>query len=539
MTPAVAALLTLALTPLAAAAPAARTSLEGRVLDLLTSQPIPKANVLIHAADGRQVPGAITDSEGKFILTALSPGQYRIRAERPGYLPTEYGALAPERAGTLLSLREGQRLLDVNLRLTPFSVLSGRVTGQDGEPLQDAAIYCFHRAWSHGRKTLLPAASGTTDDRGEYRLAGLAPGTYLVAAVYTPVARFVAGSDGQGRRQRDSYAPAFYPNAADPASAAPVVVSPGQDAPGIDFTLQPGPSVRLRGRLSPASAFAAARPSVRLLPRDSGASFFLVRNGIVRDQDGRFEIPNVLPGRYILSAESVSGPVHYLASLPLDVPPTDVDGLDLTLAPAPSVSGLVVSKAATPPDYQRIVLTLQPQASLPAQQKSARLAADGSFSFPDVPPGTYSLSLRGLPKDVWLQSILAGDLEIPEDSLVVQPGAPLTQLRIVLGTGPGRIDGVVTGPQGDRHWATVLLIPDQRRLASRYQRTTTDQYGAFSFPGVAPGSYSLFAWDDLDPGAEFDPEFQALHQKAAYPLTLRSGAAEAVALQLILHGTDP
>lgn len=507
---------------LALAPPAPQAAIEGRVLHLLTGQPVPRAAIVVHDSSGRLLPGALTGADGRFSLTALSAGRYRLRAERSGFLSAEYPAL--------LSTAAGQRLADIDIRLTPHSVLSGRVTGPDGEPLQDAAVYCFLRAYSHGRKSLTPAATSTTDDRGEFRLPSLAPGAYLVAAVFSP-------SASPGSAGRESYAPAFYPNAADPSGAAPVVILPGQDAPGIDLTIRPAPAVLVRGQLSPPSA-AGGDVAVRLLPREPEAAFFLVRNGFVRPAGGHFEIPGVLPGSYVLSAESFSAADHSFASLPLDVPPTGIDGLDLPLAPAPSVSGVVISDTSSPPLFDRITLSLQPLSPPPARPASVRLAANGAFSFPDLPPGTYALSLRGLPEQAYLASIRAGDLEIPEDALTLQPGSS-TRLRILLGHDSARIDGAVAGPQGDRHWATVLLVPERRHLLSRYRRSTTDQHGAFSLTGLAPGAYELYAWDELEPGAEFDPALLAAHLRSARRITLAPGAAETVALPLLRAGGTP
>lgn len=498
-------------------------SMEGRVLHFLTAQPLPKVAITVRDDRGRQLPGALTDDSGRFALFSLPPGRYRLRAERAGFLPAEFP--------TVLSLQEGQRLIDLNLRLTPHSVLSGRVSAPDGEPLSDAAIYCFQFVYSRGRKVLSPIASATTDDRGQYRLPGLAPASYLVAAVYQPTVRFIAGTGGTAHPARESWTPLFYPNSTDATSASPVITPPGQDVQGVDFVLQPAPAVRLRGRIAP---LIASHVSLRLVPRHSESAFFLVRNAIVQPATGVFEVPDVTPGAYALAAESSDGDTRYFASLPVDVSSQDLDGLELTLTPAPSLSGSIQCDTALP----AVSLSLQPADNPFAASLSTRVDSGASFLFRSVPPGVYVLSLKGLPDGFYLQSIRCGALEIPEDAVPLSAGAALLPLTISIGRDAGRVAGIVTTAQSDRHAATVVLIPSSPRFFSRYQRVLTDQDGAFSIPSVAPGEYSAYAFEFLEPGAEFDADTLAPHRRSARPFTLRPSAAKTLNLPLIRSGDN-
>lgn len=57
----------------------------GRLLDDQTRQPIALAEVKLIDARGKQVSMFVTDTTGKFRLTANAQGEYRLRAERIGY----------------------------------------------------------------------------------------------------------------------------------------------------------------------------------------------------------------------------------------------------------------------------------------------------------------------------------------------------------------------------------------------------------------------------------------------------------------------
>lgn len=70
----------------AAPAAAATGSLTGTVLDSLKQEPVPYATiVLLPAADDKPITGVAADDNGKFALTKLTPGAFRLRVSYVGY----------------------------------------------------------------------------------------------------------------------------------------------------------------------------------------------------------------------------------------------------------------------------------------------------------------------------------------------------------------------------------------------------------------------------------------------------------------------
>ncbi|MGI8892498.1 MAG: TonB-dependent receptor domain-containing protein [Bacteroidia bacterium] len=63
-------------------------SIQGRILDKDTNEPLPFANVVAEMG-GAQVGGAQTDFEGRFNIKPLSPGRYNLKASFVGYAPVE------------------------------------------------------------------------------------------------------------------------------------------------------------------------------------------------------------------------------------------------------------------------------------------------------------------------------------------------------------------------------------------------------------------------------------------------------------------
>jgi hypothetical protein len=70
------------------------------------------------------------------------------------------------------------------VRLMPAAVVSGEVLDEYNDPVQDAEIRLLAVQMRFGQMSLRVAGKAMTDDRGEYRIAGLHPGKYYVAVEY-------------------------------------------------------------------------------------------------------------------------------------------------------------------------------------------------------------------------------------------------------------------------------------------------------------------------------------------------------------------
>jgi hypothetical protein len=73
--------------------------------------------------------------------------------------------------------------------------------------------------------------------------------------------------------------------------------------------------------------------------------------------------------------------------------------------------------------------------------------------------------------------------------------------------------------------ATVVLLPQGPPpfREDRYRVFTTDKSGQFQFRGLPPGEYRMLAWEDVDPGAWFNPAFLAVNERYATAMTLDEG----------------
>jgi hypothetical protein len=81
----------------------------------------------------------------------------------------------------------------------------------------------------------------------------------------------------------------------------------------------------------------------------------------------------------------------------------------------------------------------------------------------------------------------------------------------------------------------VALIPEAERQSrlTLFKTTLTDQNGHYSIQGIAPGSYKVYAFEDLPQGANQDPDFMKAFEKSAESVTIGEGAHESRQLQQI------
>lgn len=515
---------------LLAANPAEKCVIEGRVVNALTGEPLRKARVEVRNLDGRQAPGAITDASGTFVITGVDPGKYRLRADRSGFIRGEYGARFPERPGAILSLEPGQRLKDAEVRLVPQSAISGRVVDQDFEPTPSADVFCLQPSFVKGEQYLMPVWTGVTDDLGQFRIYGLVPGRYFIGAKYRPARPIIANGKPKTSPE-ESYVPTYYPGTTELATAAPIDVGPGADIQGIELPLARELTVRVSGRVVNG---ASPTTMVMLRPRNSPEAGFLhTKTASVKDQKGAFEIQGVPPGSYFISAELTDRGVRYSARELLEVGSADVEGLNLTLAPGSDISG-VVRFGVGSADIASLRVNLRSKHS-PLNAATDTVKQDGTFLLRSVPADAYTVQLTGIPDGFYIKSIKYGDQDVLGKVLDLSHGAAAGQLSVVLSNDGGRVEGAVLDDQQNPRWGTVVLVPESSRRGQiyRYKTTTTDQYGRFALSGIPPGEYKLFAWEDIENDAYYDPGFLERYEDLGETISISENTQVTSTLKVI------
>jgi 5-hydroxyisourate hydrolase-like protein (transthyretin family) len=525
-----------------AAPPEDSCYIEGRVVNAATGEPVRNARLTLtrqdNPAGGTAMPvGYFTasDGRGQFAMKDIGPGKYKFTAERAGFAEMEYGARRPGRPGATLSLDAGQRLTGVIFRLTPHAVIAGRILDEDGDPVEGAQVQAMRYRYASGKRELAPAGFASTDDLGEYRLFGLAPGRYFVTA--TPGRSRSPMETVRGKAAEQEYVTTYYPGTVDPSSALTLDLAPGALARGIDFLLSRAHTVRVRGRVSYPAGWTPQNTMLTFAPRGRWA-WYLVRRARIMDPGGSFEFGGIPPGVYHLTVVSWSGKERYSARRQVDVASADIDNLVVTLSTGAELAGQLRFEGPPPANLSDIQVTLRERdggGMMFGPTPSAPMKEDGSFTLSNVGMDIYKAEVIGLPDGYFLKSVRMGDDEVKDTGIDTTRGVA-GPLVITISAKAGQIEGVVLDAnQRPTAGVPVVLVPEPklRDRAEAWRDATTDQYGRFVLKNLEPGAYKLFAWEDLEPGEYMDPEFLKPVEERGYAVQIREGSRESAELKLI------
>jgi hypothetical protein len=534
-----------------AAAPETRPedlcSLEGEVVNNITGEPLRKATLTLspemspNAAAPPTSYTTATDATGKFAMAGIEPGHYRFRVIRTGFVSTEYGARGPQRPGVALTLDRGKKLKDVNFRLTPHGVVTGRVVDEDGDPMPAVQVQLARFAYQQGRRQLAYAGGGTTDDRGDYRAYGVAPGKYFVSAIVRQMGMSAYSLDRSATPLPDEdYLATYYPGTASPANAVQVEIQPGGELSNVNFKLAKAHTVRVRGHVSQNVVSGRAQIMVSLVPRNGDPMTMIMSMNRSRTADakGNFELTGVSPGQYYLRGWVNASNRTNSGRVPVDVGTTNAEGVALTITAGVTLRGHIAVDGDANQSLGNLSVRLLPREnSVFFSMANGKVNDDLSFSLEDVAPESYNLSIVGLPDGYYIKSIRYGETEVPGVALDVAPG-PAAPLMIRVSPNAGQVTGAVQNPktQQGAPGASVVLIPqepDRKDQNIFYRVTNADQFGNFTLKNLMPGEYKAFAWEDLEPGAYFDPDFVKPVDASSEKVSVTEAGKHTVQLKLI------
>lgn len=380
-------------------AAAADTGIFGRVVNAQTHEPVRRAVVKVYTA--KEQWDEFTDGEGRFRFPSLARGEYTLVAHRDGFTDRAYKVE--------LSDFDDPKELPVELR--PQGVIAGRVVDGSGQPLQGAHIEALNSR-SSGAEA---AGSAETNDLGEYRLSGLNPGAYRLRATYS------AGREGEFDSTPLTMATAFFGGSGGPAELA---VNSGSVTPGIDFVLTAVRPATIRGTLHTETGV-LAEPVTLWIAGQAGEG-----GHNASGKDGTFEIGDVGPGTYTVSAQTLSKNTRLFGTASVNVGDADVDGIDILLRPSPKLEGQIRVEAGSLSEVKiSSILFLSQALGIGVGLESAKLDESGTFVV-SLNPGEYTISFESRFSDV--QKVTLDERPVTNWKIRVDPGSEPKKLVIVV-----------------------------------------------------------------------------------------------------------
>src|SRR5437588_4773599 len=200
-------------------------AIRGNVIDGQTGYPVARARVRLAGGLQPRAP-ALTDEAGSFVFKALPPGTYSITVDKPTYMTSHY----PVRGETLrtvaqpLTLADGQVIDGLTVSLFRGGVIAGRVVDAHGDPAEGAAVQAL-RVSKSGRGRPQMRVGASTNDLGEFRLAHVEPGRYLI--LVNPSRRDAWAdmyASGENDATQSLPTPTFYPGVPSLEQAQPITI---------------------------------------------------------------------------------------------------------------------------------------------------------------------------------------------------------------------------------------------------------------------------------------------------------------------------
>ena len=547
--------------------------LEGVVTRSDSSRPVEGARVAIWGDQGPDFETR-TDGNGHYAFGDLPAGIFNMEIAAEGYLTVPDPSTSMQ---IRITIGDRQRLRH-DFSITSAGAINGRILDKNGEPVSGISVEVLKLKHDlRDRPIWEGVANSATNEKGEYRITDLPTGEYYVKAARKPARGISAGTLSA------DMAATYFPGTADARSAATIHVREGDDVKA-EFSLADARTYGITGKVTQPDSRKLDSPIILYaIPQDSKIPLdSLMSAGVTvkpaAEGEWDFQFRGLLPGAYDLVAVALPttrydslqvgdtlffGPLENVpgraATTTLQIRDEDQEDVRLSLDPGVDVKGRVrvMDNAGSPfPfDIQRKLFqfrsaqvqpdTTPPQIILRLNHKQDFVASllslvpieqimrePDAFTFEGVPEGTYEVEVGapGAGGNFYVEDIRSGARSVFDDGLTVSKD-PIDLLEVVLGIDGGTIGGSIAGAKKLPALVVLAPIATRRRNGALFKTMMLeDASQPFRFAAVAPGSYSLFAFE-VSESSETVPyrssEFLSLHETRSVRVTVEKGVVAA------------
>ena len=431
---------------------------------------------------------ALTDDQGNYRITNVGPGKYLLTVVAPGLIP----ALGSDGNKTFL-ISKSEAVENVDFSLVRGGVIAGKVTDPDGRPLIEEFVSLLPVDNGQGYYRYTPTPNTRTDDRGIYRLFGVPPGKYRIAAGKDE-SEF--GTRGGGYRR------AFHPATTEASQATIIEVSEGSEATNVDITLpELTANYAVYGRIIDGdTGQPLANVSYGVQKYLSENNTISLTTGAVSNQDGEFKFENLSPGKYAVFVELRPGSDWRSEYQRFEVIDQDVTGLIVKTIKGASASGVIVLEGTDDKAiYERLRKAyVYAHVSSPesGSTSSSAIDRDGGFRVGGLQAGILNFGI-GVQGFFVVRVERAGVVQT--QGIELKDREQITGLRVVVNYATGAIQGVVkldSGPipVNSQVHVSVKRLGDLPTVFSNLNRSVqVDARGRFFAEGLLSGTYEVTA----------------------------------------------
>jgi hypothetical protein len=478
-------------------------AIRGRVVSMAVEDSVPLRNARVSVSSpAGTIDPVFTDGSGRFEFTRLAAGRYTLTAEKTGFVRTRYGSrndLDPPMPIAVGDATTG----DVEIRMPKGAAIAGRVVDELGDAVVGATVSVgfLRTTGAEARLVGVSRPESKTDDRGEYRVGGLAAGTYYVSVEGSSEGSHIPGAPSEWGRTI-SWGRTFYFASPSLAAATAIVLSAGEDRTGIDLVIAPSRPAMLTLSLTDESG-APVTGLINLLQTGDTPGSIIGNRGVPLSPANPRMTPSLEPGEWVAVALTKGRAIAHLA-----LSSGDDTSLTLALRSGARIAGRVMfDGSSTPPAPARIRLGVRgigPDAAVPAPGLSngpATVKADGTFEITGVVGAVELQTVSPLPG--WtLAAVRYGDRDLLDAPLTLSGVEEITGVQVVFADRLAELSGIATDPEGrPSPGCAVTVFPGDDGTVSGSRRTRlvrADQNGRFSVADLPSGSYLAAATREVD-----------------------------------------
>jgi len=488
-----AALLILLASKAARGQPAPATgSISGQVINVATGLPV--AGAIVKGESDKWYGHAITDPAGHYLLQGLPPGTATVIAHLTAN--EEDGLAYATRTATL---RAGEDLKSLDLRIRPQGKISGKVVNRNNQPLSGMQVFLIAREYAWGALRYFYADSANTDDAGQYHLVHAEPGrAYLLMVNKHSEFDTVSTAPADPAQRQQITATTFYPGVTAIDTASPITLRPGESREGMDVMMGNAPSFCIDGKALTGKYTGSLDiqlhmpvPAVGKFGGQSEVGDFLDGDWGKINSGATFRICDIPPGTWRISAAggaTLNQSFH--GSELVSIASADLHNLTIPSHEPFLLEGDVVWDGAPPDKPVRTIIAISLAQFTYGQEMDSTLP--GEFRIRYAMP-EYGATVTGLPQGMYVKDILYGDRSVLGQPLGESDPSAKNRLRVIV----ARDGSFIQAKSSAGAWLTVIPATADTESAIAFSHVSgqADQSGMWKSPALAPGKYYVLASD--------------------------------------------
>jgi len=516
--------------------------IRGRVVEGGANIPIASAQVVISVLETyhfKEVKRSITDPSGNFQIRLENPGEYSVRAEKPGYTydgknPVSYTPSNQAR------VKLDNEHVSAAVRLVLFSAgeLTGHVVDADtGKPIANLRVHPITLFWSNGRPIEVGHEPAVTDKEGRFVATGLQSGRYLVEVrpqQFDKEQLLEKFSAEDLTKVDNDYQRGYWPGGGGFDMALPVQVLPGNLTDVGTIKARKGPFYRVRLSIpadgcTPGEKVEINATMLQFIDSGGGGEVECGKDVLLRNfESAQYSF-------YVVSGTTEEDRKRVI--LPVEVTDKNLE-LSVPLVRGVDIHGrIVVADGASKPPLEKlkIQMIVMGDIQFADEQEPISPDADGRFRFVNRPIARTRIVVSDLPANFDVKELRYNGGAVTDNIVALNANSPAHSLEIVVDDKPARIAGTVADRDKLMARALVILLKwpvSNEDVFLSVRSASADDDGKFQFAGLAAGEYRILAI--AQESAEKLDEPRVLEQllSAADRLTLTAGVAQNLTLSV-------